>query len=178
MATAKAAAPRINVTWSKRRASGLASPRARGRVRILRPYALNILRILWPTCGPQSGKTDLTQNRILSARGFFIDSTCAVPELSSPMSSLSLRTRSARAGSGRARWSRCGLPSVCNRAVLKVAPAFGNRWISGSGACARKTIPGLRGIEWANLGSEGPRKLCISSDLGFRRGPRFGIRDG
>jgi hypothetical protein len=29
---------------------------------------------------------------------------------------------------------------------------------------------GLRGIEWANLGSEGPRKLCIPSDLGFRRG--------
>lgn len=66
------------------------------RPRSPRPYALNILRILWPTCGPQSGKADLTQNRILSARGFFIDSTCAVPELSSPMSSLSLRTRSAR----------------------------------------------------------------------------------
>jgi predicted TIM-barrel fold metal-dependent hydrolase len=31
-------------------------------------------------------------------------------------------------------------------------------------------ILGLRGIEWANLGSEGPRKLCIPSDLGFRRG--------
>ena len=31
MATAKAAAPRISVTWSERRASRLASPRARGR---------------------------------------------------------------------------------------------------------------------------------------------------
>ena len=31
MATAKAAAPRVSVTWSKRRASRLANPRARGR---------------------------------------------------------------------------------------------------------------------------------------------------
>jgi hypothetical protein len=31
VATAKAAAPRVSVTWSKRRASRLASPRARGR---------------------------------------------------------------------------------------------------------------------------------------------------
>src|SRR5271165_330443 len=29
---------------------------------------------------------------------------------------------------------------------------------------------GLRGVEWANLGSEGARKLCISSDFGFRQG--------
>ena len=31
VATAKAAAPRVSVTWSKRRAYRLASPRARGR---------------------------------------------------------------------------------------------------------------------------------------------------
>ena len=28
---------------------------------------------------------------------------------------------------------------------------------------ARRKIKGLRGIEWVSLGSEGPRKLCISS---------------
>jgi len=28
--------------------------------------------------------------------------------------------------------------------------------------CVFDLIEGLRGIEWANLGYEGPRKLCIS----------------
>jgi hypothetical protein len=35
--------------------------------------------------------------------------------------------------------------------------------VFGNAACAYvDVIVGLRGIEWVSLGSEGPRKLCIS----------------
>ena len=34
--------------------------------------------------------------------------------------------------------------------------------VVGSNPIARSIILGLRGIEWVSLGSEGPRKLCIS----------------
>jgi hypothetical protein len=51
-----------------------------------------------------------------------------------------------------------------NRTLLgESLPRFSLRWPAHSvGEAVALFFMGLRGIEWANLGAEGARKLCIS----------------